>query len=176
MHAYYKDYYWKQGRPYGSCAITGGVEKGCSQAFRIVSDPYHRRITVEAYEEGLFSTVLYDSAMLDFRELQARKQIAWKKEVVSEDAERSVALIRNEDDRVVLKEIYTFDGQRCMECLAYSPQDLLISRQKMLYTRFGDSTDGVILYDAGGRPVMSKTYDLDDEGEFKDLLGENWEI
>ena len=89
--------------------------------------------------------------------------------------EKSVALIKNEDDRIVLKEVYEFEENRCRVCQVFSPQGILISKQKMLYTHCGDSYDEVILFDAGDRPVMSKRYEIDEQGNFAELLSEDWE-
>ncbi|MCB1111423.1 MAG: hypothetical protein H7A37_01375 [Chlamydiales bacterium] len=142
------------------------------EAFRIVIDPYFKRITVEVYEKGCFKRLAYDSALFDFRRLTPVAQNAWRKEMLDE----SVYLIRDEDDRVIIKEVYTFDGDRCRECRAYYPYDILVSVQKMYYQDLGDPFNGVVLYDREGRPVTMKEYSVDtDSGEFRELIQEHRE-
>lgn len=167
---HYQDYVWKEGFPYGIHPTTA-----TGTSYKIVSDPYNKRVSIEEYQGDDLQRVVYDSALFDFRTLTPAHQTAWEKSVLlrSENTER--CLIRNQDDRAVLIEEYTFEGNRCRSCRSFSPHSILISLQSMYYTALGDSFDGVILFDANNKAVMCKKYAVDQEsGEFSALLQENW--
>jgi hypothetical protein len=172
MSKYWQDYIWKNGSPYGVRDISDNEWK---TAYKIVSDPYHKRIAVEKYVQGNFSAVIYDSALLDFRHLKALEQAAWEKTIIKEDETSMECLIRNQDDRVVLIETYHFEAGRCRRSTARSPQGILLSQQRIFYRIMDDSFDGVCLYDAEERLVMQKKYAVDvPSGEFTTLLEEKW--
>lgn len=98
--------------------------------------------------------------------------MAWQKEPLWEIGEKSAALIRNGDDRVILKEVYRFTDQICRECTIYTPQDHLVAVQKIYFVNLGDPFNGVILYDANDHVVMKKTYAVNEENQFTHLLEE----
>lgn len=171
----YSDYVWKKGLPYGVMPIVEGSEP-TGITYKIVSDPYHKRNSIEAYRDGKFDHVIYDSALFDFRQLKLGEQLAWHKTLISEAANEATCHIRNQDDRLILIEKYTFNHNRCRECHAYSPQGIFLSLQKIFYTKLGDPFDGVALFDANTHAVMLKKYKLDERTEeFGELLGEQWD-
>lgn len=170
---YYRDYFWKDGLPVGKDALT----EPTGTCYRILSDPYKKRITVEKYVWGDFDELTYDSQLLDFRKLKVENMNAWEKKLLSESEENSKFLLRDENDRVVLMETYTFKDKRCVECHTYYPMGILVSVQKIFYKEFNDPFNGVILYDGQGRQVMRKEYEMDNvTKEFGTLLKEEWAL
>ena len=61
------------GKPYGRDIIDPTV---ASTSYKIVSDPYFRRFSVEKYQFLQFEKVVYDSYLLDFRHLTVKDQTA----------------------------------------------------------------------------------------------------
>jgi len=168
----YASYRWKMGRPYG---VNGEIEDGVS--YQILADPYRKRMSIERYERETFSSVIYDSALFNFRHLKAEMQIAWRKDVIKETAQEMTCLIRDQDDRIILREVYTFEKAFCKECRAFSPHGIPISLQKMFYKKLGDPFNGVILFDINDIPVLKKIYETNPStGEFTTLLEEFWEV
>ncbi len=172
MIKYYKDYFWKDGIPRGIEALDT-PEK---ESFKIVMDPYRRRISLEFYEGTQFIKTVYDSALVNFRHLKPEEQVGWQKEIVSESVEEVRCLIRNLDDRVIFLETHYFAGLQCKECHIFSPQGTLIGIQKIQRVFLGDDFDGVILFDAHQHPVMYKKYELDESDEFLNVLEESWNM
>lgn len=173
MTKHYLDYLWKDGKPYGKehASDPASIKK----TYKIVADPYYKRISIEEYQKGQFSQIIYDSAIFDFRHLRPNMQNAWHKSVINETPEGSVCHIRNQDDRLILIEEYRFMQQLCRECRTCSPQGIPISLQKIFYTSLGDPFNGVILYDSNEHPVIHKRYQFDSATqEFTDLLEESW--
>jgi hypothetical protein len=164
----YRDYTWQKGIPVG----IGPLEETASHYYKILTEPYHRYYVVEEYQKGEFVSVPYDSQLFDFRLLQPASQVGWRKESVSED----VYLIRNLEERIILREEYHYREKRCVSCQAYSPHGPLISTQKIFYKQFDDPFDGVVLYDSIGKPVLSKRYSLDSAGEFAKVTEEQWDM
>lgn len=174
MSQYYQDYVWKNGLPYGVqlCHDTG-PKTGIS--YKIASDPYHKRVSIEKYSGEEFASIIYDSALFDFRHLKLGEQLAWQKTIVKETESGAICHIRNQDDRLILMEEYKFEGDLCRECRAYAPTGMLLSIQTIRYRCFNDPYDGVILHDSNNRAVMSKHYLFDQETrEFTELLKEEW--
>lgn len=173
MIKYYRNYFWKEAIPYGFQMVTENAEL----SYKIVMDPYRKRISIEKYLRGKFAELIYDSAHLDFRHLKPAQQLAWHKIVVEETPTKVVSAIRNQDDRLVLIETYTFEESFCRQCIARSPQGNFISRQQIYYTALNDSFNGVVLYDSNEHSVMFKRYACDEAtGEFTDLLEEQWDM
>ena len=174
MTRHYKDYVWRGGLPYGVGPVDEDELLG-SITYKISSDPYHKRVSIEKYEKGRFSSIIYDSALFDFRQLKLGEQLAWQKTLINETDQAATCHIRNQDDRLILIEEYHFEGDRCRECKAYSPIGHLISIQKISYKDLKDGFNGVTLLDSQGRTVMSKHYDWDDTTkQFTTLLKEEW--
>lgn len=167
MHHHFKSYYWKNGKPYGE----GKTEDFSGFTYRIVIDPYHKRYSLEEYSQGQFARIIYDSALFDFRHLRQPEQASWQK-VSWKD---NMSLIRNHDDRIILMETYAFESDLCRECRLHLPQGLLLSTHKLFYTSLNDPFNGVILYDTNQKPVMKKTYEMD-ESAFGKLLSEEWDM
>lgn len=176
MAELYSDYVWKNGLPYGIQKCTDeSYKKGIS--YKIASDPYHKRVSIEQYKDGEFCKVLYDSALFDFRQLQLGEQLAWQKTEVRETDDAAVCHIRNQDDRLILIEEYRFEKELCRECKAFTPFGALLSIQKISYTAFKDSFNGVTLFDSNDHAVMMKHYEFDEElKEFTQLLKEDWAL
>lgn len=168
---YYRDYFWKEGIPVGKDPL----EEPTGPCYKIVTDPYRKRITVEKYVWGDFDLLEYDTLLLDFRTLKLENQHAWEKKMLEEEHEHATSLIRDQNDRVILMETYTFKNNRCVECRTYYPMGILVSLQKIFYKEFGDSFNGVTLHDAHGRQVVHKEYEIDPiTKEFGVLLVEKW--
>lgn len=176
MNPYYRDYEWKEGVPRGKGILT--LEDVVTQpsAYKIVSDPYRKRISVEKYKNGLFETIIYDSQQLNFSTLrQEGRASTWQKETISEKDDQVRAIIRDHDDRIILIETQNFVKGYCRECQIHSPSGMLLSIHKLSYTAFGDLFDGVVLYDSQNRMVMTKKYEIDQPtGQFTKLLVEQW--
>lgn len=173
MIKHYRNYFWKEAIPYGFQMVTENAEL----SYKIVMDPYRKRISIEKYLQGKFTDLIYDSALLDFRHLKPAQQLAWHKTIVEEAPTKVISAIRNQDDRLVLLETYTFDGRFCKQCMARSPHGICISRQQIYYTALNDSFNGVVLYDSNDHPVMFKRYACDvATGDFTNLLEEQWDM
>lgn len=167
---HYLDYFWKEGIPYGLDALDN-ISSGIS--YKIVMDPYRKRISVEKYLDGLFKTSIYDSALLNFRHLNQMEQQSWQKIFVEETNTTSTCLIRDQNDRTLFLETYFFENNFCKKCNVTSPQGVLISIQLMKYKFLGEPENEVSLYDANEHLVLRKIYEADPEtGEFTTLLKE----
>lgn len=168
MSNYYTDYKWKNGIPYGVAPCT---PLDIATTYKVISDPYYKRISIECYEHGSFSRIIYDSALFDFRLLRPNQQVAWEKKSLSPQ----VSHIHNQEDRLVFIEEYTFHDKYCRRCDIKSPHGVPIAAQQMYYTALNDPFDGVVLFDINGHQVIKKCYDLDkDTGEFATLQSESW--
>lgn len=174
MHSIYSDFYWKRGVPLGLKKLQDYQTH--SDAYKIVTDPYRKRFTIENYRFGIFQKVIYDSQLLDFRKLTMSEQVGWEREILSENSHKVEAIIRNMEERVVLLEKYHFEGGVCRECQIFSLQNNHLATQKMFYETLHDSFNGVLLFDATGRRVLKKVYQVNQEGQFTHLLREEQEI
>ena len=171
MNKYYRNYFWKDGIPYGIDAINKETE--INDSYKIVMDPYRKRISIEKYTFGEFSKGVYDSALLNFRKLNLVEQLGWQKMLVKENQDSQECIIRDQDDRVLFIETYTFHKNYCKKCIATSPQGIVLSIQEMFYKILGDKENEVILYDSNRHPVLHKTYNADPvTGEFTTLIKE----
>jgi hypothetical protein len=165
---HYTDYCWKKGVPLG----IGPCEPG-EISYRIISDPYKKRISIEKYTRGSLDRVIYDSYLLDFRHLNPADQMAWRKIQLGNTEKEVRCLIHNQDDRAIVYETHYFEGERCKECHIYSVHGIFIGVQKMSYTALGDPFDGVALFDSNGHQVLLKHYKTDQEtGQFTELIEE----
>lgn len=173
MNAHYRTYYWKMGRPYG-------IEKIHSESpisYKIIADPYYKRISIEKYHNGQFSKIVYDSIFLDFRHLRSPEQAAWQRVLIQEEDNQMRYLLRNQDDRSILIEIHKFQNHFCCSCAIQSTHGILISTHCMYYTALNDPFNGVILFDSENHPVMQKTYEIHAKtGEFDRLVSEEWNM
>lgn len=170
MH--FRDYFWKQGKPVG----IGAVAADAPVSFKIIVDPYRKRISLERYHAGQFHDVVYDSYLFDFRYLSEKDQQAWQRTRLYEDEAIARSLLRNMDDRVILIEEAHFSGEDCIECRLHSPHGIWVATQKIYDTRRGDPFDGMALIDRLDHPVLLKKYARDPESRsFTTLLAEVWE-
>jgi hypothetical protein len=176
VNPFYKDYEWIDGLPRGIGKLTNEEVLQRESAFKIVSDPYRKRISIEKYKNRLFETIIYDTQQLDFRSLrQEGRSSSWERETTLEKTDQIRAIIRDQDDRIILIETQYFEKGYCRECQIHSPQGSLLSIHKLYYCAFGDAFDGVILYDSQMKQVMVKKYEVDGvTGEFTSLLAEAW--
>jgi hypothetical protein len=176
MTKHYKDYVWKDAIPYGVQAIPEG-EILSGRTYKIIMDPYRKRISLEKYTDGQLSAIIYDSALLDFRHLKSPEHAAWQKFTISESDEMAVCLIRNQDDRVIFLETHFFIDGVCRECRVHSPHGYPISSHRTFYISKQDPFNGVILFDQNEQPVMFKKYEVDPEtGVFTVLKEANWDL
>lgn len=166
---HFEDYFWKDGKPCG----TKKTSADAPLSYRIITDPYKKRFSVEKYSLGKCQEIIYDSNLFDFRHLKAGADAAWQRECIEETEERSLSYIRNMDERIILKEEAFFSGSFCHSCKIYSPHGILIAIQKIVHN---GSWNGVMLEDILGHPILIKHYELDpSSGEFTTLLKEVWE-
>lgn len=173
MNPHYRDYFWKMGKPYGLEPINSDA----IQSYKIIADPYYKRISIEKYKEGKFSHLIYDSILLDFRHLRSPEQIAWQRELLVEEPNHHVYLLRNQDDRAILQEIVEFEKTYCRSCLIQSVHGIALSTHRMYYKELQDTFNGVILYDQENRPIMQKIYEIDPlTREFDQLVSEEWNM
>jgi hypothetical protein len=171
MSKYYRDYVWRDGIPYGIGAVSQQAA-----SYKIAMDPYRKRIAIERYLGQSFQELIYDSALLDFRHLKPAEQTAWEKVLLTQDERHTTAAIYNQDDRLVAIETYHFENNWCRSCITTSGHGAMLSQQKIYYHSFGDSFNGVVLYDSHHHPVMCKRYECDPlSGEFSALLSECWD-
>jgi hypothetical protein len=176
MSKTHRDYFWKEGIPYGISPLENTSTDGL-EAYKIVMDPYRKRISIEKYsKEKKFSSVVYDSALFNFRHLKPAEQNAWQKEIIKETDSEVVAQIRNQDDRIILVETYRFEQGLCRECRTHSPHGIFVSRQQIFHTALGDHFNGVVLFDSNQHPVMYKHYKVDESGDFSELISEQWNM
>lgn len=162
------------GKPYGA-EVTEASET--STSYKIISDPYFKRFSIEKYRYTRFEKVVYDSILLDFRHLSLKDQMTWRREVLTEEGDCSTCLLRDHDDRAILIEALTFDQNQCRSCTTSSIHGLPLAVHRMFYRSRNDPFDGVILYDMEEKPVMKKSYEIDPStGEFTNLLSEEWNM
>lgn len=168
---HYHDYFWKEGIPYGLEALDENTK--VEESYKIVMDPYRKRISIEKYSWGQFLFTVYDSALLNFRHLKQTEQQSWHKMPVQESSNSIECIIRDQDDRVLFLEAYTFQQNYCKKCVATSSQGVILSIQEMHYKILGENENEVILYDSNKHPVLQKIYDADPlTGEFTTLTKE----
>jgi len=171
MIKHYATYTWKEGIPYG----IQNVDANHPLSYKILSDPYHKWISVEEYKSGAFSKVIYDSKLFDFRQLKPINQTAWNKTTTKESETEMLCEIRDQDDRLILFEHYRFEEGICRECQTLCVHQIPVSYQKVYYQKFGDAFNGVILFDCNDQIVMQKEYAVDEgSGEFTEVLKESW--
>lgn len=176
MTKHYKDYIWKNGKPYGCAALLENTPL-VGISYKVIADPYYKRISIELYQDGIYQKTIYDSALFDFRHLKPVEQNAWQKQTITESADKMICHIRNQDDRLVLIEEYTFDDNLCVECRSYSPHGNLVAIQKIYYQSKQATFDGVLLYDTNDHLVVSKYYKVNEaNGEFSELIEECWDM
>ncbi len=168
MHAFYRDYRWNKGVP-------EGVEKCDQGMYRIVTDPYHKWYTVEKYRGSHLIEVVYDSHLLDFRQLKPFDQLGWRKEMMVETPNFVKDWIFNEDDRAIFIEESFFEKKHCRQCRILYPCGRLLSVHQLYYTDLHDPFNGVVLYDANNHPVMLRIYEGYQNGEWINLKKETWE-
>lgn len=83
------------------------------------------------------------------------------------------SLIRNMDERIILREEAFFDGDYCHTCKFYSPHGVFIASQKIV--KKSTEFTGVKLLDILDHPILIKHYEVDPQsGEFSTLLTEIW--
>jgi hypothetical protein len=174
MFKYFGKYFWKFGKPYG----LEKQDPTTSQAtYKIVVDPYYKRISIEKYQFAQFEKTIYDSLLLDFRHLTLQNQNAWHRQILEEEENKTICLLRNQEDRAVLVETLIFENSLCRSCTTSSIHGIPLAMHRMYYQSMKDPFDGVILFDIEGRPVMIKKYERDEEtGEFTNILSEEWNM
>ncbi|MBB64432.1 MAG: hypothetical protein CMO81_05155 [Waddliaceae bacterium] len=172
QNPFFSSYYWSDALPYGLNKVRQEEAEVHKHLYKIVSDPYHKHVTIESYLYGCFDRVVYDSLFLDFRHLHPQFQTAWEKQTLSSDT----VLIRDQDDRVRLIEQYRFEEEYCVYCETRSAHGFLISQQEIMHRILGASIDGLLLKDSAGFPVMFKEYSSDKAGQFIEVQNELWQM
>jgi hypothetical protein len=174
MSIHYKQYIWKEGFP----VALGSSDPALSpESFKVISDPYRKRISIEKYHYQEFEKIIYDSALLSFKDLKKPEQTGWDIKITDNKNGISQGWLRNQDDRLIAIETYQFDENLCRACKVHSPHGFYLSVHRMYYTHLGDPFDGVILFDANDKPVMFKRYEFDKETcLFSNLMEEQWDM
>lgn len=147
---HYLNIQWKKGIPVG----INPIDPKSPRSYKIVKDPYRKRFSVEKYCEGTFDAIVYDSALFDFRKLVDPEQKVWQQTATS-----SGTHIRDENDRLILIEKYSFENAFCKEARLFSPHGIPIAVQKMYDKAFGDPYDGSVLFDLEGQPIFWRTFE-----------------
>jgi hypothetical protein len=177
MHHFFKEYYWQRGVPKGETRVDPLLEE---ESYKIVTDPYGKRFSVEKYHRGDFNSVLYDSSLLDFRQLIILEQTPWHRSRLAKDSDEGedceASIIRNQDDRVILLEKQFFQDNWCRECRLYTPWKQHLSTHFIFYIHLGDPFNGVVLKDPQDHFVMFKKYEVDDQFQFTQLIEEQWDM
>lgn len=169
---HYQDYFWAKGKPVG----LRQVPKNSPASFRVLSDPYGKRFTIESYTQGKFQEVVYDSNLFDFRLLKKEEDNAWQREILEETPDFVRSLIRNMEERIILIEEAFFEGNVCRFCSFSSPHGIKMAKQNILLQSLGDPFNGVMLIDLLKHPILIKEYEVDEkEGEFTRLIKEKWD-
>lgn len=176
MHPLYRDYIWQKGVPTGCGRLTAEEATTTPFFYKIVTDPYRKRFSVERYNAGRLDRVVYDSLLLDFRHLKPSDQQGWQRELISQSDLTQVCLIRNQEERVLYRELLRFEGHLCRECRIVSLQDVLLSTHCMRYTALGDRFNGILLHDCNDHIVLAKRYASGADGDFTELLEERWDL
>jgi hypothetical protein len=174
MIKHFRTYYWKAGKPYGLDVVDPAQQ---NFSYKIIADPYYKRLSIEKFHYTQFEKTIYDSLLLDFRHLTLDDQVAWQREVVKEGENQSVCLLRNQDDRTILMETLFFENQLCRSCQTSSIHGVPLAVHRMYYQCLHDAFNGVVLYDLEEHPVMMKLYEIDPlTKEFTTLLKEEWNM
>ena len=118
------EYFWQKGKPKTSKKLKPEVCKNAPLAYRIMSDPYKKRYSIEKYENGCFSYCVYDSNLFDFRLLEIQEPLSWEKEELEEGGK---VLLRDQDQRVRIRECHLNPST----CEWYSVHGVLIARQEV---------------------------------------------
>jgi len=147
---FFEDYVWVNGKPKGKSKVS--EEKG--DYFKIVKDPYGKRISLERFSSGQFLDCIYDSNLFDFRALISKVDSSWQK-----IEEKASILIRDGDDRTIAEEFYVMENGLCQECRIHYPRGPLVATQKMFYEN--DTLKALVLFDILGRPVALKMTDFE---------------
>lgn len=165
-----KNYFWKNGLP-----VATQKEEVSGISYKIIADPYYKHISIEKYKEGLFCSLIYDSSLLDFRQLHPEGQIGWERILHEEKKDRSIFLLKDQNDRLRVIETCLFEEQICRKCLLHSPHGALLSQHNIFYMALGDAFNGVELYDSNEHMVLRKLYEpISDEVAFGALVKEDW--
>jgi hypothetical protein len=174
MHHYFCNYHWKNGVPHG-IGLKAQMRQDREISYKIVMDPYRKRISLEKYEGSQFSSLIYDSALLDFRHLKQGERIEWEREIVAESSHKMVCHIRNREERLLFVETHFLEQNQCQECHIHSAHGVLLAIQKMRYVTAGDPFNGVTLFDTNAHQVLEKHYDIHETtGLFTELRKESW--
>ena len=163
------DYSWSNGRPVPLDSVP--LDSLDLRHYRLITDPYGKRTTIELHKDGFLQRCIYDSDLMNFRKLSELEDLD-----VTRDKIEGGAVIRNDEDRALWMEYYRFDGDICVGAEIRSPHGSLIGVQDISYTKLGRPFNGVILRDAEAKAVTMKTYRVDEEGEFLELLEEHWDM
>lgn len=168
----YRDYVWRDGCPVGKIRCVLDAEGIC---YKIITGPYHKRISIEKYQDGVFQDTLYDSILLDFRRLKGGEPPEWERVLLSEKEGEMRILIRDQEDRALFIEVHQFQEGICRQCSLLSIHGVFLSLHRFLCADLGDPFDGVQLMDREQKIVMRKKYLLDPTTrEFTQLLAEYW--
>lgn len=165
---YFTDYVWVNGRPKGLMPTT--LEESLkSTVYKIVKDPYGKRISLERFQSGHFLDCAYDSHLFDFRVLSSNRESSWQK-IESESINQPSSLIIDHDDRTIAKEFYHFENGLCTECRIHYPEGPLVARQRIIYHE--DKTlKAMLLFDVLGSCAGIKIFDP--EGN---CIFESWDM
>ena len=155
---WYQNYRWKNKVPIGQKKLSAVDANKYDRSYKIIHDPYKKHFSIECYSLGIFSHIIYDSNLLDFRLLCYKKQTTWEKECLDKNSGVQQAYIRNHDDRLLCIEKYYFEGNLCRHCHIFSPHDILLCKQKMFYKSLNDTWNGMVLIDNNKQTVLYQVF------------------
>lgn len=156
----FTDYVWVKGKPRGKSPCQPLYD---GFAYKIVKDPYGKRISIERFNKGVFQDIIYDSNLFDFRWL-IKVESSWQK-----IPSTSSSLIVDHDDRTIAKEFYVFENDLCTECRIHYPDGPLVAIQKMIYRE--KNLNAMILFDTRNHPAGLKMY-----GDSGKCIFESWDM
>lgn len=169
----FRDYSWDKGRPIGRIRCAA---KETPISYKIVHDPYYKRICIERYAWGLFQESIYDSCLLDFRSFrQGKEPVAWERQLIQETDKELRFLVKDEEDRVRFLENHTLESGRTVKGEIFSMHGLFLCSHHLFWRDKGDAWNGLQIWDREGRLVLTKNYTLTpNTGDFADLIAEKW--
>ncbi len=171
------DYVWINGVPHEKKKNLALQGKCPPRSYHIVSDPYRKRILIEKYFSHVFDSLVYDSALLDFRHLRTMDEGAWEREHRLRTPMREESWLRDPNGRLVLRENVFYQHKEPYRCELYSPHGIFLAWHAIYNKNLGYSWNGVIFFDRQNHPVFWKEYLLDAEtNSFTDLIREEWDM
>ena len=170
---YFKEYIWNKGRPMG---LKGCDPQKTPLSYKIVHDPYYKRICVEKYAFLRFQETVYDSLLLDFRSFrQGKEPAAWERQLLQETETLLQFIVKDEEDRVRFLETHILEAGRTVKGETFSMHGIFLCSHQLFWQSQGDSWTGLQIWDREKNLVLTKRYTTAaDSEEFAELIAEKW--